>query len=143
MKIVSYLLLLLLALPITADAAFTQAEIQRLTEARNLLKDSEMRSVNDLIEEFESTGFPDEHLEIYEAVAKTFRDIDNKYGQDNPESRKQLLGKIKLNMAYFQLGGSTQEQSGGSELNRLIQRKLKHYLPENIWGHPKLFHSLD
>ena len=142
-RAVFLIVFLILAFPATADTNFTQAEIRRLTEARALLMDTEKRSRDEIIKEFDETGLPREHLEIYEAIAATFRDITNKYGENSPQSREQLLEKIRMNMAYFQLGGPDTEQPGGSELNRLIRRKLKQYLPEKIWDNPKLFHSLE
>ncbi len=142
-KVVCFILFLVVISPATASAAFTQAEVRRLTEAKILLMDADKRSVDDLIEGFNSTGLPNEQITIYEAIAATFRDIIQDYGEHSAQSQKQLLNKIRMNMAYFQFGGSRAEQPGGSELNRLIQRKLKQYLPENIWDNPKLFHSLE
>ncbi len=142
-NVACFIILLFLVFPAAAEAAFTQAEVRRLTEAKTLLMDADKRSVDDLIEEFNSTGLPIEQIMIYEAIAATFRDIMKDYGENSTRSREQLLNKIRMNMAYFQFGGSRAEQPGGSELNRLIQRKLKHYLPEDIWENQKLFHSLE
>ena len=142
-KAVCGIVFLILLLPAIASANFTQVEIRRLTEAKSLLMDAEKRSVEDLIKEFNDTGLPREQLDIYEATAATFRDIINDYSKNDAQSRERLLDKIRMNMAYFQFGGTRAEQEGGSELNRLIQRKLIQYLPENIWDNPKLFHSLE
>jgi len=142
-KTIFLILLLILISPAIAGAAFTQAEIGRLTEAKALLSDAETRSHDEIIEAFVETGLPHEQLVIYEAIAATFRDIIDDYGENTPESRGRLLNKIRMNMAYFQFGGSKKEQEGGSELNRLIQRKLKEYLPKEIWDNPQLFHSLE
>lgn len=135
--------MMVLGLAGTARADFTASEIQRLTKAKTLLMDTENRSVQDILKEFEAMGSPQQQLIIYEAVAAAFRDVQEKYGEDSRQSREQLLAKIRLNMAYFQLGGAVGEQAGMGELNKLIRRKLKQYLPENIWDNPDLFHSLE
>ncbi|MCK5014971.1 MAG: hypothetical protein KAS66_14255 [Candidatus Omnitrophica bacterium] len=142
-KTVYLIVFLILAAPATAGANFTQAQTHRLIKAKALLMDTEDRSADDLIKEFEKTGLPHEHLDIYEAIAATFRDITTEYGENSPQSRERLLGKIRMNMAYFQLGGPDTDQPGDGELNRLIRRKLKKYLPKDIWDNPELFHSLE
>ena len=139
---VCFILFILLAFPVMGDADLTQSERKRLTEAKALLMDVESRSVDDLMNKFAETGLAREQLQIYEAIAATFRDIIDQYGKKSLRSRKKVIEKIRMNMAYFQLGGSRAEQKGGSELDRLIQRKLKQYLPEEIWDNTKLFHSL-
>lgn len=123
--------------------AWTSSQISRVAEARKLFQNAEKRLVKDILAEFETGGSPEASIGIYEAMAKTFRDINSEYGDDTPESRVRLFSKIKLNMAYFQMSGSRQESPGGSILDRLIQRTLKRYLPEDVWSDPKLFHSLD
>jgi hypothetical protein len=142
-KTICLCVLLTFIVPAAAGAALTQTEVFRLTKAKALLMDAEKRPLDEIIEEFERTGLPHEHLQIYEAVAATFRDILTDHQENDTRSRERLLDKIRMNMAYFQFGGTKTEQEGGSELNRLIQRKLKQYLPEDIWGNSKLFHSLE
>lgn len=126
----------------SADASLTQKDLQRIIRAKALMMDAEKRSADEIRSEFEESGYPQQQLQIYEAIAKTFRDIVADYKENTAEARVRLLDKIRMNMAYFQFGGSKSEKEGGSELNRLIQRKLKEYLPKDIWDDPNVFHSL-
>ena len=141
-KFFCLILFLLVTIPVFAGNTLAPDEIQRLTKAKSLLADTEDRSVNELVLKFQKTGWPEDYLAIYEAIAFTFRDITKDYKNDRV-ARVRLLDKIRMNMAYFQFGGSRAEQEGSSELNRLIQRKLKQYLPEDIWFNPAIFHSLE
>lgn len=141
--IICLILCLIFATPSMADTIFSQDEIRRLSTAKKLLMDTEKRSLDHLVNELSTTHSPRQQLAIYEAMAATFRDIIKKYEGDTPQSRERLLGKIRMNMAYFQLGGPDTDDPEDGALNRLIRRKLKHYLPEDIWKNPKLFHSLN
>ena len=63
------------------------------------MMDAEKRSADEIRSEFEESGYPQQQLQIYEAIAKTFRDIVADYKENTAEARVRLLDKIRMNMA--------------------------------------------
>lgn len=144
-RIIALILILAAAAPAFADQELMPQDLQRLNEAKAILADAEARSLDAIADEFIRTGFPADHLQIYEVIALTFQDIMRGHGAEvkGLDGRRRLLEKIKMNLAYFQLGGPDVEAQEENELNILIRRKLKNYMPKELWTNPKLFHSLD
>jgi hypothetical protein len=138
-------LILILAASASAGPGLTPRDMERLKEAKAILADAEPRPLDAVADQLTKTGSPYENLQIYEVVALTFQDIIREHGAEvkGRDGRQRLLEKVKMNLAYFQLGGPDVEAEGEDGLNILIRRKLKDHMPKELWGNPKLFHSLD
>lgn len=121
----------------------TPQQIERVQACKRLLREVDFKSLPMTIAELEHTSYPEENLQVMEAVAMTYADIVKEHSVDDDENKKWLHGMIMLNMAYLQLGGDQYAVGGNAPLNRLIGRKLKEHLPPDLLNHPGLFHPLE
>ena len=78
-----------------------------------------------------------------EAIAATYAELVKKYQLAGRQERMRFLDKVRMNMAYFQLGGLDDESPKASSLNIVIRRKLKEHLSLELRGDTRLFKSLD
>ena len=137
-----FILLLIIGVPVVVHAApLTQAQIERVKAAKQLLDAADPRTVKEIIEELSQTRFTEGNLQILEAVAQTYRDMLLEYPQAAQGKKEWLHSIIRLNMAYFQFGGSSEQNDSG--LNITIRRKLKKYLSPKLLSDPNLFYSLE
>jgi len=114
----------------------TMEEIERVRAVKELLGDVDSKTVQQTIKELERSDYPQINLQLKEAMAKTFFDIVRDKNIQGQARQERLLSQISLNMAYLQLGG-TQDKAGSAEpLNRLIRKKLREYLPSEIFSSP-------
>ena len=135
-------LLLIIGIPIGSDAAsLSQAQMERVKAAKQLLGAADPRAVEEIADEFSKTRLTEGNLQIFEAVAQTYRDMLLEYPQAAQGKKEWLHSMILLNMAYFQFGGSSEENDSG--LNITIRRKLKKYLSPELLADPNLFYSLE
>lgn len=128
----------------TGDSGhLTPQQIERVQACKRLLREVDFKSLPMTIAELEHTPYPEENLQVMEAVAMTYADIVKEHSVDDDENKKWLHGMIMLNMAYLQLGGDQYAVGGNAPLNRLIGRKLREHLPPDLLNHPGLFHPLE
>ena len=76
-------------------------------------------------------------------MAKTYADIVREVNVEGKKKKEWLYSMVCLNMAYLQFGGSQGKSGSTTELNRLIRRKLKGYLPPNALKRDGFFYSLE
>ncbi len=130
--------------PDTGDSGYlTPQQIERVQVCKRLLLEVDSKPLPKTIVELEHTPYPEENLQIMEAVAMTYADIVKEQTVDDDKNKKWLYGMIMLNMAYLQLGGDQYAVGGNAPLNRLICRKLREHLPPDLLNHPGLFHPLE
>jgi len=135
------ILLLIIGTPLLANAdTLSQAQIQRVKTAKGLLGAADPRTAGEIGDELSKGRFTEENLQIFEAIAQTYRDMVVEYNV-GPEKKEWLHSMILLNMAYFQFGGSSEANDTG--LNIMIRRKLKQYLSPELLADPNLFYSLE
>lgn len=125
-----------------AQAQPSPAQLKRVEATREMLKDVDKKSLEDTLKELKSSPYFEGSLTILEAVAATYREMVSEYQVEGQAKKEWLHSMVMLNMAYFQLGGSGEEE-GESGLNIIIRRKLKKYLPAELMADRRLFHSLE
>src|SRR3989338_3875838 len=81
----------------------------RAEKVKKLLGDADTHTLSIILGEIKKSSYPEGELQIHEAVAQTFRDMVQKYQPADKEARIRLLDKVRMNMAYFQLGGPDAE----------------------------------
>ena len=121
----------------------TSQQITRVATVKNLLGSIEKRSSDELAKHIGKTHSTELQLQIWEAVAVTYKDMIKQYGVETQERREWLYSMIQLNMAYFRLGGEQEESTTDTALNLTIRRKLKEHLPANFFSNRSVFFSLD
>ena len=142
MKNLTIILLFLLAASANAsgnDLSARQAE--RLSEARHILAEVDPRSEEAIARELLTTPYPEENLQIYEAVARTYLDLVTRKEIVDPQAKTQLFNKIRLNVAFLQFGGSPASGTG-KKMDVWIRQTLVRHIPAELLGSPALFHSL-
>ncbi len=139
--VLSFAMLLLIG-PGVAESSLTPNQLKRVKVARSLLGSAETSSLQQLTDDITQSPAPEGALQILEAVAKVYRKMANEYEIINPADQQRLLGKIRMNMAYFQLGGPDVERDGEGLLNIVIRRELKATLSPKVFQDRRLFYSL-
>lgn len=118
-------------------------QLQRIKTAKALLGATDSRTLTAAISELEKSPSAEGALEIYEAIAETYGELVKKHGLTDKKAQERLLDKIRMNMAYFQLGGPDVERASDSSLNIVIRRLLKKHLPAQLFSDRSFFKSLD
>ena len=121
----------------------TASDIERVKAVKVLLYDVDTKSLQETIDELEKTRHLQINLQIREAMAKTYTDIVREINVKGQKKKEWLYSMVCLNMAYLQFGGSQGKSGSTTELNRLIRRKLKEYLPPNVSEQPGFIHLLE
>lgn len=123
-------------------ATLSPVQMERLKVAKNFLEQVDTKSLEETKQGFLKNRFIEENLQIYEAVANTYRDMITEYPVETLAKRKWLYSMVLLNLAYFQFGGGDSEENQ-SGLNIVIRRKLKQYLSTDVLNNPDIFYSLE
>ena len=121
----------------------TASDIERVKVVKALLYGIDTKSLRETIDELEKTRHPQINLQIREAMAKAYTDIVSEIDVKGQKKKEWLYSMVCLNMAYLQFGGSQGKSGSTTELNRLIRRKLKEYLPPNALKRDGFFYSLE
>ena len=144
MKSLLVLFTLLTIISATAQAAnmADSAFLERIHDAKMLVADLDPRSVEDIFKELNTTSSPEGNLQIYEAVAATFRDLVLGGDAADEAGRKTLYDQIRMNVAFIQLGGNSNGGSG-KRVDRWIRQTLMQYLSQDLIANDDIFHSAD
>lgn len=141
--ILSTILILGMSATVFAAPELLPQQLERVKAAQELLCEADPQPLQKIINELQTSPALEGNIYILESVALTYRDLVAKYGIINQSAKERLLEKVRLNMAYFQLGGQDNEGNDQNPLDIMIRRKLKEYLPEYVWKDTQLFHSLE
>jgi len=120
------------------DGAF----LARILDAKTLVADLDPRSVEDISIELRSTSSPEGNLQIYEAVAATFRDLVINGDVTDEVGKKNLYDQIRMNVAFIQFGGNP-NTSSGKKIDRWIRQTLMKYLPQDLLKDEDMFYSAE
>lgn len=123
------------------EAGLTGGQEERVAEARTLLEEVDLRSAQEIIDEFNRTPAPQANLQIYEAVAATYAELVKRKEVTGAASKKNLYNQIRLNVAYLQFGGDPDSESS-RKLDLWIRQTLVRHLPRELMDDPAVFHSL-
>ena len=131
------IIFIFLSVPVYADGThrvrhLTQQEIQRVKAVKELLQGVDTKSLQETIDELEKSRHPLLNLQIKEAMAKAYTDIVKEINVVDEKRKEWLYSMVNLNMAYLQFGGAQGKYGSTTELNRLIRKKLKEYLPPHL-----------
>ena len=124
-------------------SGLTPLQIERLKVCRELLQEVDNKPLQTRIRELEKAPYPEENLQILEAVARTYDEIVREQKVEGQKNKEWLHSMITLNMAYFQLGGLHASDGNQDPLNRLIRHKLKEYLSSALLNRPEIFTSVN
>ena len=131
--------------PVYAQAYgdLTQEQVQRLKECERLLDGVSKETLAKRIDGLEQSRYQEEDLRILEAMARTYAEIVQEQQVIGQEKKEWLYNMIALNMAYLQMGGLDVHKSSETALNKLIQSKLRRYLPADLTNDQNMFYSLE
>ncbi|HSA31962.1 MAG TPA: hypothetical protein P5160_09240 [Candidatus Omnitrophota bacterium] len=119
----------------------TAQERERIAAFKELVRDVDTKSLQQTVREIESAEYPRIEFYMQEAIARTYADIVLQEKVVDQKQKEWLLSMVMINMASLQFG-SSKDQSG-NDLNRLIRRKLKSYMPPEILTHPGFLQVLE
>jgi len=144
MKLNTLLIILtFLILPQSAQASNGDSEfLARIHHAKMLVADIDPRSVEDISRELHSTSSPQGNLQIFEAVAATYRDLVVNGDIADEAGKKNLYDQIRMNVAFIQFGGNPNTRSG-KKIDRWIRQTLMKYLPRKLLKDKDMFYSAD
>ena len=137
------ILVLLFILPQSAQAkSDDDLFLARIHNAKALVADHDLRSVADISRQLHATSSAEGNLQIYEAVAATYRDLVASGDVTDEAGKKNLYDQIRMNVAFIQFGGDP-NYGGGAKINRWIRQTLVNYLPQNLMNNEDMFYSAD
>ena len=136
------IVLFFLMFAVSVHAQPSSAQLERVMAVRELLQEADNKSLEETLEQLRASTYLEGNLQIMEAVAATYRDMVEEYQVEGQAKKEWLHSIVLLNMAYFQMGGSGEEEND-TGLNIVIRRKLKQYLPADLLADRRLFHSLE
>lgn len=125
----------------TRNLTLNQEDIEELTKIKGMVKDVDHKPLAQWIKEVEKTQYPRLNIVIKEAMAKAYVDIVKEQAVVDIKKKEWLYSMVALNMAYLQFGGG--DSNHAPDLDRLIRRKLKGYLPAGIVSEQGFHYSLD
>lgn len=138
------LMLCLGVLSSTVDAQqqLKSSQISRAKAAKKLLGRADRESFQQTVDDIMASPSPEGYLQIYEAMANVYQKMIKEYDITDNDDQQRLLGKIRMNMAYYQLGGPDVEREADGLLNIVIRRNLKKTLSPDVFEDRRLFYSL-
>lgn len=144
MKILFSLLITLFILisSVQVEARLSSQQMNRINSSVKRLGQVEPRSVKSVIHEFQQYDNVEGNIQIFETVVSVYRKLAQKYELDSLKAKQRLLEKVRLNMAYLQMGGLQVQGGGDNSLNNYIQRELRKHLPERLTNNEQLFYTL-
>jgi len=107
-----------------------------------MIEEVESRPVEQILEAFNRAPAPEANLQIYEAVALTYRDLVRRKDITEPGAKILLYNQIRMNVAYLQFGGDA-ESGKSKKLDLWIRQTLLRYLPREVLENEKIFYALD
>jgi hypothetical protein len=125
--IVSLLVLLPALVSANAGSRLSAQQIDEVKVIKNLTKDVEKKSVEQIVADLNNTSDPHLNLSIKSAIAKTYADIVKEQQVVGKPNKDWLYSMVSLNMAYLRFGGGTK---ASSPLDGLIRRKLSEHLQD-------------
>ncbi|MGE0268069.1 MAG: hypothetical protein AB7S78_06415 [Candidatus Omnitrophota bacterium] len=149
------ILLLVLPLPVSAQSetpaktyrkrsgTLTPEEVERVKACKQLLKGADKETLAESVARLEDNPYPREQLILMEAMARTYAEMVAEQEVVEPEKKAWLYSMVTLNMAYLQLGGYQLKKAHAVPLHRIIQRKLKAYIPVELMNNRDLFNPLE
>lgn len=141
LKIVLTLIIILVIPQLVRANSGEDAFLARIHDAKMLVAELDLRTVEDIFRELNATSSPEGNLQIYEAMAATFRDLVVGGDAADEAGRKSLYDQIRMNIAYIQFGGNP--KSGGRRVDRWIRQTLRKYLTKDLMKDEDIFHSVD
>jgi len=142
MKNAVLLIIMILLTAPTSALANEDTFLARIHSAKMLVTDHDPRSVEDILRELQKTSSAEGNLQIYEAVAATYRDLVVDKNVIDEADQKNLYDQIRMNVAFIQFGGDP-NYSGGKKINRWIRQTLMKYLPRDLINDETIFHSAE
>jgi len=124
-----------------AGSGLTEQDMERIKAFTALVRDLDMKSLQQTVHEIEEADYPQLELQIKEAVAKTYADIVVEQTVVEQKQKEWLYSMVTMNMAYLQFGADPDDS--GTVLNRIIRRKLMKYLTSEILNHPGFIQKLE
>ena len=142
MKLMTLIILMVLFINPQEARAGEDAFLVRIQNARALVADHDRRSVADISRQLHATSSAEGNLQIYEAVAATYRDLVASGKITGEIGKKNLYDQIRMNVAFIQFGGDPNYR-GGAKINRWIRQTLLNYLPKSLMKDEDMFYSAD
>lgn len=138
------MMVLILGGAATGQAApLGQEDMHRLKSVVGILQEADHKVLSQVMREVEKSPFPKTSLFMKEATAHTYASLIAEQNVQSQSKKEWLLSVIQLNLAYLQFVGTSHKAKADSELNALIRRKLKKFLPADIDNQPGFIQSVD
>ena len=125
-----------------AKARLTEAEVARVDAARRILAEVDTRPLQAIVGEINEAPYPEGNLQIYEAVAATYRELVKAKEITEIGHKQSLYNSIRMNVAFLQFGGDI-NHTGDKLLHQWIRQELRRHLPEGLMENEQLFYSLE
>ena len=125
-----------------AEAGLSTQQLDRVKVAKDLLRGVDGKSLEMTIQDIENSPYPEGNLQIFEAIASTYKEMLKEYNLPDQSQKEWLHSMVLLNMAYIQLAGEKTKKID-SRLNMLIRDKLKERLSDKLLKDPRIVQRIE
>lgn len=126
-----------------ANTELSERQLQRFQSVRAVLKPMDAKDFPEALAELSAMAPVEGNLLLQEVVARTFQELVKEYKLNTSAGRKNLYGRIQMNMAFLQMGGLRLNQLPPPGLDRDIVVRLKKNLPSGLTADTRLFYTLE
>ncbi len=135
--------ILLSSPPLAADQQLSPRQIQRFQRVRAILQPVDGREQAEALAALTAMRPLEGHLRIQEIIAGTYSDLTSEFEIRTASGRRQLYGRIQMNMAFLQMGGLRLNQLPPPGLDRDIAVRLKERISPELAADVRLFYTLE
>ncbi|MCA9402484.1 MAG: hypothetical protein KC897_01770 [Candidatus Omnitrophica bacterium] len=128
--------------PSQAEYELSPRQLQRFDRVRHILQPLDDKNREEA--RFELIGMKpvEGHLRLQEIMAGTYQDLVGEFQINTALGRRQLYGRIQMNMAFLQMGGLKLNELPPPGLDRDIAVRLKERISEELAADERLFYTL-
>lgn len=139
------ILSMLLTFPVTASAAesLSPRQLKRFDQIRRFLEPLDGKDRDEALSELAGMRPLEGHLRLQEIMAGTCQELIAEFQINTASGRRNLYGRVQMNMAFLQMGGLKLDQLPPPGLDRDIAVRLKNRISAELAADDRLFYLLE
>lgn len=129
--------------PAPAEPGLSEKQLKRFSGVRAVLQPLDGKEEDEALAELTAVRPVEGHLRLQEIIAGTYQELTKEFEVNTASGRRQLYGRIQMNMAFLQMGGLRLNQLPPPGLDRDIAVRLKKKISAELAADERLFYTLE